>query len=179
MNTRAAIHCIVSLVVFLLAAGAYAFFQYHVMQEARRSADLAHKIDATVKSAVRAAETSDTLEALAADEAAIQSYYVTPDQIVPFLERIEETGRSIGSAVEVTSVSDKPGSDGRITLSLRIIGSFDAVLRTLGAIEYGPYDSRIASLTFDTPATGGSAWTAIANFSVAVDVPQPPSKDKK
>ncbi len=168
MTSRALTHLFIALALLTGSIGVYAFAYYQVVSESKRSAELESQIQMTIESAVKAAETSDTLVALAEDERVIREYYVSLAGIVPFLERIEGTGRSIGSAVQVVSVSDKPGSDGRITLTLRIIGSFEAVLRTLGAIEYGPYDSRITSLTFDTPATGG-AWTAAATFSVATD----------
>lgn len=169
MTSRAFTHLLVALAILAASIGLYVFAYYQVVNESKRSAELESQIEMTIESAVKAAETADTLVALAEDERVIREYYVSLAAIVPFLERIEGTGRAIGSAVEVVSVSDKPGSDGRITLTLRILGSFESVLRTLGAIEYGPYDSRITSLTFDTPATGGGAWTAAATFSVATD----------
>lgn len=170
MMSRSLIQLIVALAVLAGAIALYSFWYVQVAKETKHSIELLSQIDATVQSAVTAAETSDTLAALAADEAAIQGYRVKLADIVSFLERIEGTGRTLGTSVEVISVSDKPGADGRIALTVRILGSFDTVLRTLGAIEYGPYDSRITNLTFDTPATGG-AWTAVAALSLAVDAP--------
>jgi hypothetical protein len=49
-------------------------------------------------------------------------------------------------------------------MSLRIVGSFDAVMRTLGAIEYQAYDTTLANVTLDTPT--GENWTASASFLV-------------
>lgn len=170
MRSRPLIHLLVALGILAAVAGLYSFWYYEVGKEAKQSLALLSQIQTTVESAVTAAETGDTLAALAADEAAIEAYRIKLADIVSFLERIEGTGRTLGSSVEVISVADKPGADGRIALSVRIIGSFDTVLRTLGAIEYGPYDSRIATLTFDTPSSGG-AWTAVATLSVAVDAP--------
>jgi len=170
MNSRALIHLLISLVILAGVVGMYVFGYYQVMGESRRSAELEATIQSTVNGAVAAAETSDTLASLMQDEAAIKGYYVDLANIVSFLERLEGTGRSVGSTVEVVTVADKPGADGRIVLSARITGSFDAVLRTLGAIEYGPYDSRVVSLNVDTPP-GGSAWTAVVGLSIAVNTP--------
>lgn len=166
--SRSLIHLLIALGILATVAGLYSLWYYQVGKEAKQSLELLSQIHATVESAVTAAETGDALVALAADEAAIEAYRIKLADIVSFLERIEGTGRTLGSSVEVVSVADKPGADGRIALSVRIIGSFDAVLRTLGAIEYGPYDSRVATLTFDTPS-GGGAWTAVVTLSVAVD----------
>jgi hypothetical protein len=166
--SRSLAQLLVALGVLAIVCGIYALWYYEVEREAKQSAELQAQIQATIESAVTAAETSDTLASLAADEAAIEGYRIKLADIVAFLERIEATGRSLSTSVEVVSVADKPGSDGRMALTVRVIGSFDAVLRTLGAIEYGPYDSKVTTLTFDTPETGG-AWTAIAALSVAVD----------
>lgn len=170
--SRSLAQLLVALGVLAVVAGLYALWYYEVQHEAKKSGELQAQIQTTIDGAVTAAETSDTLASLAADEAAIESYRIKLADIVTFLERIEGTGRSLNSSVEVVSVADKPGNDGRMALSVRVIGSFDAVLRTLGAIEYGPYDSKITNLTFDTPPNGG-AWTAVVALSVAVDTATP------
>lgn len=172
MMSRSLIHLLIAFGILAAVGGLYAFWYYQVEKEAKESATLLAQIQANVQSAVIASETGDALVALAADEAAIDGYRIKLADIVTFLERIEGTGRSLGSAVEVVAVADKPGPDGRIELTVRIIGSFDTVLRSLGAIEYGPYDSRVTNLTFDTPSDGG-AWTAVATMSVAVDAAAP------
>lgn len=166
--SRSLAQLLVALGVLAVVSGLYALWYYEVQQEARKSGELQAQIHTTIESAVTAAETSDTLAELAVDEAAIEGYRIKLADIVSFLERIEGTGRALTSSVEVVTVADKPGSDGRMMITIRVIGTFDAVLRTLGAIEYGPYDSKITSLTFDTPTNGG-AWTAVTTLSVAVD----------
>lgn len=168
MMSRSLIHLFVAFGVLAGAIGIYAFWFYQVEEEAAASLALQAQIDATIESAVIAEETGDALAALADDEAVIEGYRIKLDEIVVFLERIEGTGRALGSSVEVVAVADKPGSDGRIALTVRIMGSFDAVMRTMGAIEYGPYDIRVENLTLDTPTESG-AWTAAVALSVAVD----------
>lgn len=171
--SRSLAQLLVALGVLAVVSGLYALWYYEVQQEAKKSGELQVQIQTTIESAVTAAETSDALAALAADEAAIEGYRIKLADIVSFLERIEGTGRALSSSVEVVTVADKPGSDGRMMLTIRIMGTFDAVLRTLGAIEYGPYDSKVTSLTFDTPTNGG-AWTAVTTLSVAVDAAPKP-----
>lgn len=170
MTNRSLTHLIIAFVVLAVAAGAYGFWYYQVQGAAARAATLEAEIAATIERSVMAAEAGDTLAELAIDEAVIESYRIRLDDIVAFLETVEGTGRGLGTSVEVVTVADKPGTDGRIALTVRILGSFDGVLRTLGAVEYGPYDSRITNLTFDTPADS-NAWTAVAALSVAVETP--------
>jgi hypothetical protein len=91
---------------------------------------------------------------------------------VPFLEQLTATGKYLGSNVNVVSVSASPsGAYEKLNLAVTITGSFNSVLRTIGAIEYGPYDTSISSLSFDAPVTGsvGSSspqWTATALFMI-------------
>ena len=67
--------------------------------------------------------------------------------MVAFIDTLEGRGRSLGATVNVLSVST--GGDSAhptLELTLSIKGSFDAVMRTVGSIEYAPYAISISSL---------------------------------
>jgi len=114
------------------------------------------------------ANAEDTIAALSADEAMLNGYFVSSDGIVPFLEELERSGEGQGSLVEVVSVTPPGTSGGRLALAVRIEGSFESVMRTLGSMEYGPRDMRIVSVTLDTPPVEeATMWIAAATFSVA------------
>jgi hypothetical protein len=115
------------------------------------------------------ANAQDTLLALASDEEMLRAYFVSAEGIVPFFEELERSGEVLGSVVEVASVTGASEAGGRLTLSIRITGSFESVMKTLGSIEYGARDVRIESLTLDTVKSeeGSEPWVAAAVFSVA------------
>ncbi|MES2668440.1 MAG: hypothetical protein V4644_01995 [Patescibacteria group bacterium] len=180
MMKRTLIQLGISFLVLASVLGAYAFC-YNVLVAAKAdAAALAAEIGKKSQEASRIQETRDALEGLAADEAVMQGYLIRQEDIVPFLTMLEERARELGSTLEVVSVSAEKGAErGRILLSLRVDGSFDAVLRTLGSIEYGPYDAQIQSVTFDTPgnAMGTSTaplWTAAATFAFGTRDAQAP-----
>ncbi|MBU2103516.1 hypothetical protein KKD95_00690, partial [Patescibacteria group bacterium] len=82
-------------------------------------------------------------------------------------------GKGLGATVSVASVSaETTTTRPHLKLSLKITGSFDSVLRTLGAIEYGPYDSQLLTTTFDTPKvsdpTLDAEWTATTAFVIGM-----------
>lgn len=170
MMNKPLIHLGILTLVVALLLGAYGFWYGLVEKKSAEAAALESEIARTLADAAQAEATRSALQSLAVDESTLESYTLSPDGIVPFLERLESTGRSLGATVEVVSVSDTPTSDNRIGLSLRISGSFDAVMRSVGAIEYGPYDSRIENLTLDTGFSEGGAWSAAAVFSIGLDV---------
>lgn len=121
------------------------------------------------------ANAKETLLALASDEAVLRAYFVSEEGIVSFFEELERSGEMLGSTVEVASVTAPSEVGGRITLSMRITGSFPAVMKTLGSIEHGPRDMRVQSLTLDTVLSedGNEPWVAAAVFSVATIEEQP------
>ena len=149
----------------LASTGAYAYW-FFAFEGARAEARAAMGEVARIEredAEIRAAE--GALATLTADESAVRAYFLAPEDIVAFLETLQASGGAFGTAIEVVSVA--PATDGRIGLSLHIDGSFEGVMRTLGALEFGPRDIRIASLTLDTPpneATG--EWGAAATFTV-------------
>jgi len=128
------------------------------------------KSDDSTRSAVAKSE----LASLSTDQSSMQQYFVSTSDVVPFLQQLQTTGSYLGSNVQVVSVSATPGTPyGTLSLALTIAGSFNSVMRTLGSIEYGPYDTTIDTLTFSAPSSSGSTtpqWTANALFTVGTEV---------
>ncbi len=147
-------------------------------QERERAEQLTAEIGTKRLEALRVAAAKEALPALATDETAINQYFIKADDIVPFLETLQRTGTRQGAEVEVLAVSaDQGGSQHRLSLSLRIVGTFDAVMRTVGSIEYGPYDIALSNVTLDTMGEAGkkgTVWTAATVFTIGTqpgDVP--------
>lgn len=168
MKRSAIIQLSVALVIFACALGAYGVWYASVGKSSVEAASLSEQIRTKSQDSARVAAAKVALESLSEDEAAMRAYLVREQDIVPFLGTLEETGAALGASVEVVSVSAEPvAGRSQLLLSLKIAGSFDAVLRTLGTIEYGPYDSAIKSVTFDTvPSEGERVWTAAATFTL-------------
>ena len=163
------IQLLLSILLFVGLVATYGFWYRLVGVESVEAARLSTEIDAKSLESSRIASAKTALATLDAQESGVGQYFVETKEIVPFLESLESTGKALGAAVTVASVSaDTNGAHPHLTLSLKIAGSFDSVLRTLGAIEYGPYDSELLSLTFDTPRQEGTtgSWTATATFSI-------------
>lgn len=162
---------LVSAALLALALALYAVWYAAVARHAAEAAAL--RVEQLERSAAggRAAQARRALESLEGEEARVYAHLVSPDDIVPFLESLESVGEGLGTQVDVVSVGGAPAGAGRITLSLRVTGTFEAVMRTLGAIEYQPYDVRLSSLTLDTPTAieaNAGTWTAAAVFSLGM-----------
>ena len=157
---------IVSVVVFI-ALGAYVLWYGVVKQLEGDAVTIQTQINEKEAERTHAASTRTTEEEVVAQENHIASHVVQTADIVLFLEGLEKTGKTLGAVVDVASVtSETKSADGRISLSLSITGSFDAVMRTLGAIEHGPYANMVSDLTLDT-SDEGKSWSAKGVFIVA------------
>lgn len=166
----------ISVFIFVVAATAYGISYVNVQSESNKAAQLAEQLKEKSLATTRIAQAKAQLAILAPQEAAINQYFVSPSDIVPFLEQFSATGKFLGADVQVVSVSAVPGaSNGVLNLSLKITGPFVAVLRTLGSIEYGPYDITTNSLALDAAkkdsdtntANTNSTWTAELTIVIA------------
>jgi hypothetical protein len=95
----------------------------------------------------RIAAARETLAELAGDERLIQHYFVSESAIVDFINYLEARGPALATEVDVASVAtgeDKTRPTLLVTLAIR--GAFDAVMRTIGSVEYAPYDLSITGL---------------------------------
>lgn len=178
MKHLALIQLTVALLLFAGIVTAYGLWYRVVGKTSAHAAQLSVDIETKTQDSARVAAAKVALSELAADESGVHQYLVPTNDVVPFLEGLEQTGRQLGAEVEVASVSaESKTSRPHLTLSLKITGSFDSVLRTLGAIEYGPYDSALGTVTFDTPRVGDSTapsvWTATATFTIGTQVATP------
>ena len=170
MKRRALIELSLALALLIVVLAAYGIWYVAVGKASAEAAALTEEIKVKGIDSARVASAKAALESLAADEETMRSYLVREADVVSFLERLEDAGGSLGTSVEVVSVGAEE-ANGReaLKLSLKITGSFDGVLRTLGALEYGPYDTRILNVTVDTtPGVEGTtgAWAATATLLI-------------
>lgn len=162
-------HVAIMLVVLLGVFTAYGAWYAQVGKASSDAISLATQIQERRQSQASAQEAKDQLERALVDEASITGYFVDTDDVVDFLGSLQATGNAQGTNVEVVSVSAEPARPhGVLVLALRITGTFDSVLRTLGAIEYQPYDTVLTGLTLDTTDGGVAArqWEAAATLRV-------------
>ncbi|HYD92994.1 MAG TPA: hypothetical protein VEB18_00860 [Candidatus Paceibacterota bacterium] len=167
MKNPALSHTVIAVLLAVVSIGAYWFWLARVEATAEDARSLAAQIEE--KSGARALSATARLaaEELAEGEAFVATHAVSEEDVVAFLETLEVMGRTHGASVDIASVSDV--ENGRITIALSIEGSFEAVMRTIGALEHGPYAGATGALSLD--ARGDSSWRATYRMSVAALTP--------
>ncbi len=173
MTNRPLTQLATALLILLIVLGVYLFWYAQVGAETRKIGIMEAQIQTQTQASSHIDLIKSQLNDLNTGQEAISQYFVSTNNVVPYLEGLQATGQFFGSNVTIASVSATPGTFyGKLDLSLTISGPFSAVVRTLGAIEYQPYDTTINTLSLDTtPSSGGSTpsasqWTANADFFV-------------
>ncbi len=128
-------------------------------------ANLENQISTKTETESRITSTRASLAEIAGDEATLQSYFVPETGVVAFIDHLDTQGQTLGATVNVLSVAtSNTGAQPELTLALTIKGTFDAVMRTIGAIEYAPYDLSISTLSLQQDAK--NKWHADLNLHV-------------
>jgi hypothetical protein len=96
------------------------------------------------------------------DEALVDRYFVSKELIPSFINDLEARGRAQGATITVTSVAQQ-GTGFAVALTAK--GSFDAVARTVGVIEYAPYHLTLSSMSVVREIT--DTWRADVKLTVS------------
>ncbi|MFA5942786.1 MAG: hypothetical protein WC798_03930 [Candidatus Paceibacterota bacterium] len=140
-------HLIVACAISIAALAGYSLWYVAVAKKSADVAGLQNQIDAKTETASRIASARAVLADVAGAEAAVQSYFVPETGVVAFISGLEARGRAQGAAVSVLSVSTTQGARPTLLFALTIKGTFDAVMRTVGVIEYAPHDISFSGLS--------------------------------
>jgi len=148
----------------------YWFWQGVVSDKIIALTDIEHQVNIRKQATSRSISGRTILEELADKESMIREYFIAENTTVPFIEDLEKNSSTQGASVSVVSVA-KGGTNERpvFIFNLRIKGTFNAVVRTIGIIEYGAYDSRVPSLALAKDAE--DAWHADLRLEVGAKAP--------
>lgn len=141
---------ITTTIIAVIAVSGYLYWYSLVSEKSVQVANLETEIAARSEKSMRIAIARATLAEIVDDERIVQNYFVPDTEVVHFIEDLQARARARGAALKVASVgSDVDGKRPVLDLSLGIDGSFDAVMRTIGVIEYAPYDLVVNKLVVD------------------------------
>ena len=162
-------------VVMLVSAGtAYSLAYYWLTKSTAELTVLEQKVNAETVQVERIKRAQEGVSGgLTSDEELVQHYFLNKQELVPFLEHLQNTGKILGSTLQVNTITEtKVDSRTRIQLAFTVTGSFDAVMRTLGALEFAPYDGVLTGLNLSTSNAGTASstvhgWSAVGTLSLA------------
>lgn len=157
---------IVALIVCAATLVGYGAWYAIIAEKSTTVANLENQIATTIEASNRIASVRATLDKITGDEVVVQGYFVPEAGVVAFINNLEARGHSVGSTtVSVLSVTTGGTPvQPTLVLTLTINGSFDAVMRTVGTIEYAPYALSISELSLRQNSK--NSWVADLKLSV-------------
>lgn len=159
-------HFVFALILGVVVSSSYGFWYLTISQKSSEVANLQNQIMVESENVSRIASARSALAEIAGDEANVQSYFVSEANIVPFINDLEARGLREKATAAVLSVS-KGGSSSEpslLLLTVSLKGTFDAIMRTIGAIEYAPYDVSISTLSIEQDVK--NSWHANLTLTV-------------
>lgn len=139
----------------LVALGGYWFWYQAVVVRSAEVITLEQQVALREESASRAAAVQAVLADIENEEAVVRAYFVSEDKVAAFVDDLEARGREQGAVVEITSVAVAPVTEhAALAIALSVSGTFDQVARTLGSIEYAPYDLVVTATTLSRDVKG-------------------------
>ncbi|HVB20265.1 MAG TPA: hypothetical protein VNF51_03250 [Candidatus Paceibacterota bacterium] len=152
-------HLVLACVICVGALIGYGIWYTIIESESATVDSLKNQITTNTENTSRIASARVSLAEIAGDEASIQNYFVSESGVVAFINALEALGQAQGAAVSILSVSTSGTvAHPSLTFALAVRGTFDACMRTVGAIEYAPYDLSISTLSLGQD--GKNSWHA-------------------
>jgi hypothetical protein len=142
------------LIIWLAICGAtfvgYGFWYTAVANKSSAVANLQNQIDTQTQTSARVAAARTALADISGDESLVQNYFVAETGVVPFIDTLQSLAQAQTATLKVLSVStDGSAAQSNLVLLLTISidGTFDSVMRSVGAVEYAPYDITVSQLS--------------------------------
>jgi Tfp pilus assembly protein PilO len=162
-------HLVFALGTLIIVLGGYAWWYSVVSNESATAVRLLQEVEVRTDATTRASAVSTALARIESEQGAIEDYFISEENIVAFLEDIEQIGLSTGARVQVVSVGDLERRETTLPLSVVIEGGFNAVMRTVGAVEYMPYAVTTVSASVQQITNEeGAVWRARLDLTVGI-----------
>ncbi len=166
-------HFLVALIIGGAALVGYGVWYAVVSAKMTEAESIQNQITAATENVNHMSSARGALTEIAGDESKIQGYFVSDTGVGAFITALESLGLSQKATVSVLSVAaGGVPAHPTLLLSLSIKGTFDAIMRTIGAIEYAPYAISIATVSVGQAATND--WHADLDIAVG-SVPSVPA----
>lgn len=129
---------------------------------------LEQQIESNADAVTRVAAARASLAEISSDEASIQSYFISDNDVATFSDALEANYHAPGATVKVLSVSKNgSGSTATLTFMVSVDGTFDTVMRTIGIIEYAPYAASLSNISVALGDKSKGGWHADVTLIVS------------
>jgi hypothetical protein len=139
--------------LFVFGSIGYVFFYSIVEKQSVKAQELTKDIEIKKSSSMRDTRAKNITQQILKTESLLHTFFISSGDVVPFLTGLQSKGATLGTKIQVVSVSaDTRSPSGHIVLALQIHGTFENVMRTIGVLEHESYDTEVTNLTLQNSA---------------------------
>ncbi len=92
----------------------------------------------------------------------LESHFMQSSDVVPFLDMIEHSAKSVGASAAVDAVDTGTGNT-VFSVSIKAEGSFQAVYKFITLLENSPYELKILSMNLSQVSSGDATQKGVKN----------------
>lgn len=147
-----------AIVLVIVASVAYIIFFINIKEKNNNVSALTNEVDSVLQKEIKLRSVKYLIKDIQDDIVKLDSHFVADDEIINFIEMIEDLGVESGAKVEVTNVSidvvdekvvDKNKIDESLNLDFKIEGRFVEMFHFLSMFEKLPFKINILRTNFE------------------------------
>jgi hypothetical protein len=163
---------VITLLLNLAAFGWYGFLFSEIKKKNEHISDLTNRIEAEASRERAIAYKRDIVTDTVSFRGKLRSLTLQKGGEISFLELLEKSGDTVGARASVESVTTRSHpqleSMTELRLKLKAEGSWSAVVRFLGLMEFIPLESALDQLVVSKAERGGGVYPWRADFILIV-----------
>ena len=165
-TTRTKIICFIVCVLFVAVVSAVSYEYILIEKMEDETVSLQGELKSEKQSLESFTALSKTASNIKADSEKANSFFIKRDEVVTFLDRVEEVASSTGASVSVKSVDEKKSQANQslLAVSVQIDGSYSQVFYTLRMLEELPFQTEVRNVKLSNVSASGqkkiTAWSA-------------------
>mgnify|MGYP000973946804 CR=1 FL=1 len=174
-KTNPATYLVLSIVVFLAVAGGYWYVFSSVDAQITSTTSVLQEIAAEQYRQDHQRTISDSLKKVADNKDRLEKYFVSSEQVVGFIEKVEGIGGIAGANLTLSSINADDittaatGTIGKIKAHVSGTGSWAAVMKSVSIAERLPYSVSLNNLRLDLAGLSETTGKALSQAQWRVD----------
>ena len=165
-------------VLLVVSIVMYVIFFINIKEKNKNISSIVSEIDLVVKKEVRLKSVKNLIKETEGDHIKLNTYFITDDKVVDFIENIENMAKDVGVDIEVVSVYVNDIKDDSIQknnisellrLSIEMSGKWSNIYHFVSLVEKLPFKIDILNINLENMYNGDNEnpenWKGVLNLS--------------
>ena len=143
---------IVSIIVFIAICFTFFFFYREIENNIKISEQLQADLQKEISKREEIKDFNESFKLIENEKNLFETHFVQRSNVVPFLNKIEDMGKGVGTKAEVSSIEIANDNTGLI-MQMKDVGTFSRVYKFITLLENSPYELEFNSINMYSGST--------------------------